>query len=325
MLVGMNTHFNYNDGKYNWYNDPAPAIEKLKWLGVAAVRDHVPDPGQWWVVNAYKALAAAGIKFSLPTGGDIAQTVANTFAVVPRELVLQFEGPNEPNNSGWSGDPVAYIRDLKAAVAPIPVAGICSWPVVGTPCDLANIHPYPRGGDVSPVHALESAIAEQLAVDPGRPVIVTETGYSTKASDWYGPALTEEQQANRIVEMLDACKARGVLQTYLYELLDDRPNAEGFGLWAHHDDPRQMKPKFAATAVRDWIARQAAPAPAPAPVTPSPAPTPPTPTVPAPEAPGTVVIPIPPGDADYAIDVKRRPVGGKTWKVAQPRRRTKGK
>ena len=292
MLVGVNTHFNYNDGKYNWSNDFTPTVEKVKWLGVHEVRDHAPVPGKWWVEEPYKHLRDAGIKLAIMTGGPIAETVANARSILPNASIARFEGPNEPNNSGWTGDAVQYMRDLKAAVLPVPVAGICSWPEIGAPSDFMNLHPYSRGaGRADPKLAIAANLQSQIHAEdaaarlhgytaPSK-FVISEIGFGTKDSNEYGAALTEEQQANYLIASLEYAKQIGCAAFDVYELIDDRPNSLGMGLWSFHDDPRQMKPKLAATAVRDWIARQAAPAPAPAPVTPSPVPTPPAPTVPA--------------------------------------------
>ncbi len=344
---GVNTHFGSNDSRYAYYNDPRRAIACVLELGLPVVRDAVPVLWADWMVDAYKALAAAGKKFSIVMDGspDIVGELARIKAVLPRSAILQLEGPNEPNISGWTwptSDPrdlrggAAYIDALKAAVAADPwfagvkVAGIVSWPEIGTRSDVINGHPYPRGGDVSLAHWIDEFIAVQTAADmkapvnapAGRPLCISETGWPVferpDADGYYyhGP-VSEEAQERRSVEALAYAASHGVETFCFYELLDpyewDDParRLTGFGLFRLDYSPRPV-----VAAIKAWWAEHQK-------VTPSPAPAPAPAPLPAPAVPGTVVIDIGVGEIPTQIDVRKK-VAGK-WRVSQKRISTKGR
>jgi hypothetical protein len=85
----------------------------------------------------------------------------------------------------------------------------------------------------------------------GRPIVITETGYTTQDDTAYVGA-NETVQAKSILNTLVAAYQKGVSSTYLYELLDRDSSADNtdpqanFGLF--HDDGT---PKLAATAIHN--------------------------------------------------------------------------
>ena len=107
--------------------------------------------------------------------------------------------------SGSSGNLVAFDPNLTGA---------------GT-SDYLNYHPYPSNGN-QPGGYITSAITPKVANLTTAPTVLTEDGYNTDhaASSGVSP-LAQAQGEVKI--LLDAYKD-GVSQTYLYELLDEKPD-----------------------------------------------------------------------------------------------------
>jgi hypothetical protein len=226
-FVGINTHTTYSDGAYV---DVDAMIAKLKWLGVHHVRDSAPNTA-WQGQANYKVMADAGLKFSLICWFDPVEQLAEIRRRAPnRDAIAQLEGPNELNNNpsfqyaGRSGPDggAPYMADLMRAVAAdpffrgVPVAGVVSFPNIPTPSDLSNVHSYPKNGE-RPVTRLRTDIEAQQAVEPGKPVVITEAGFDSGE-------IGEDAQANQIVPLIEDALGLGVTRLYLYELLDDRPD-----------------------------------------------------------------------------------------------------
>ena len=133
---GVNTHINYNDGKYA---DLSLVIGSLAYLGIDRVRDALNYPGQFGgpSIGAYEAVAKAGVKFSLivgvggalitrggvPSNPSLDQRVGHIEQLarsVPGS-VIAVEGPNEINNQPLSyngaGLSLGGQDELNAALA----------------------------------------------------------------------------------------------------------------------------------------------------------------------------------------------------------------
>src|SRR5262249_12059730 len=114
--------------------------------------------------------------------------------------------------------------------------------------DYVNAHAYVSTGSTPQSSLAETFSAVESAAE-GKPVVITETGYTTQANTQY-LGVDETVQAKSILNTLvDAYKA-GVSSTYLYELFDRDSSASNtnpeakFGLF--HSDGT---PKLAATAI----------------------------------------------------------------------------
>ena len=265
--LGVATHIDYTDGRYS---DIGKVINSLRYLGVSRVRDHGPNPAADPVGQRHLGIAAkAGIKFIFTLGGnDPAAGVKLLRAFVEQHpgSITAVEGPNEVNN--W---PISYngLKGTEAAQAfqaalydlvkqdpllrDLPVIGFTDYPVHSSKADWNNGHPYSRDGSQPSRLLLESRL-EQEKVDPGRPFVVTETGYHTsltahEAGGWRG--VDPSSQAKFILNTYVGAARLGFKGTYIYQLLDAYPDPEGsdqerhFGLF-----DLQFRPKPSAKAVR---------------------------------------------------------------------------
>ena len=146
------------------------------------------------------------------------------------------------------GIPVYNLTLAGAATAEYAALGDLS-----SVADYTNAHIYPTNG-APPLSILGWGLQNAAQSTPGKPKVVTETGYYTlpEATDWGG--VTEDVQAEYVLELLLDAYSAGVERTFLYELLDQGPNAKGpareqhFGLF--HEDG---SPKPAATALRNML------------------------------------------------------------------------
>ncbi|RAK60781.1 hypothetical protein DJ021_13680 [Phenylobacterium hankyongense] len=231
----MNVHVEYTDGKYA---NISQVVSDLAYVGVTHVRDATLIPtnqGQ----SSYDALATAGIKFDLfVQGRDIGPSLSllGKFARAHPGAVEAIEGPNEINNF-----PVAY-SGLTGAAAGLAYQsalyrGVSADPVLsGTPvfsltdnayfsatADFSNVHPYPHEG-AQPYPVLADTLARQLRAAPGKPVVMTETGYYSLPNGvgWGGVDLQTHAKLT-INLLLDAAKL-GYRKTYIYQLLDAYPD-----------------------------------------------------------------------------------------------------
>ena len=265
--IAVNVHIEYTDTPYR---DAAAVLRDLGFIGVSLVRDAAPDPrnaGQ----GSYAMLADRKIRFDffIPSwNNDLGAVLPriDAFAHAHPGAVAAIEGPNEIENwpvtyQGATGVPAAarFQHAIFAAVRAdsalkgVPVydltfstgfAGLYS--VLGDmadACDVGTDHTYfgnrrpPRGG-------LTGAVAHVSAFTPGRPIAVTETGYTTAQASPHG--VSEQDQALYTIDLLlDAARA-GVVHTYLYELLDEKPDPAGtngerhFGLFHSDHSPKPV-------------------------------------------------------------------------------------
>ena len=261
--LGVNVHVEYTDGKYA---SAGNVIADLAYLGENHVRDAVLNPGNQGQAN-YDALASAGVKFDMffqATSLPSTLQLVDTFVARHPGAISLIEGPNEVNNfpvsyGGLSGDAaaVAYQNALYSAVrgdphlAGVPVADLTSYPFLTGASDNANLHFYPVNGQ-EPGAAYGSILTDFAGTEPGKPIVMTEGGYTTLLSDgWFG-GVDETTQAKLTLNLYcDNAKA-GLTTSYIYQLLDayaDPTNSNTdahFGLF-HLDN----SPTVAAAAIHN--------------------------------------------------------------------------
>lgn len=95
-------------------------------------------------------------------------------------------------------------------------------------CDKANMHSYPGGGP--PINGLFDNINKNAYVvaDRSRRIFATETGYHTATRQWpvvEQLGVDEETQGKYTSRLLLLYFAVGIERTFLYELLDQYPDA----------------------------------------------------------------------------------------------------
>jgi hypothetical protein len=258
--IGVNVHFSYTDTAYA---RQAEILSRLRELGVRHIRDAMPNPVEALRVGLRSA-GQQGISATLlaDVAEDPSPAVADAASLMD-DGIAAVEGPNELDNSGdpaWASKLRDYMPALEAAVrdrAPgVPVIGpSLKEPSSRTriPPDLPglfNVHPYPGGGPPEP------ALGEAMREARGREVVFTETGYHNAleaATDH--PPVSEEAAAVYLPRLLVTAFGAGVRRTFVYELVDEKPEPglrdkeQHFGLLRN-----DLSPKPAFTAIRTLIA-----------------------------------------------------------------------
>ncbi|MBV9806596.1 MAG: hypothetical protein JO286_05395 [Solirubrobacterales bacterium] len=257
--VGVNIHSTYVDTAYG---DRTRVIETLRDLGVHNVRDGLiagrPDQREYDL-----ELAQYGIRTTFIMGAPNADIVSgldgSTRAFLARTAAA-FEGPNEYDASGdpqWTANLRAYQQRLYRAVKDDHV--LASLPVIapslvnpGSPeqlgsldglADMANAHPYP--GALPPEESLDMLLPGLEDQAAGRPIVATEDGYTNAlATQGDHPPVSERAAAIYLPRMLLENFRRGIKRTFIYELLDEKPDPsdaardEHFGLVRNDFSPK---------------------------------------------------------------------------------------
>ncbi|MET3528618.1 hypothetical protein [Phenylobacterium koreense] len=239
--LGVVTHVRYSDGAYR---DHAGTLEKLRYLGLDRIRDTAPKAG---AKLPYKRYLDAGVRFCMscsPSGAAVSdasrvgEVLDRILAAFPGARGVDFlEGPNEPNNQ-----PIAFagVKDTKtsfeavksymAALHPelrrrrefdqIPLLGVANYPRLQVASDMENEHPYPMKGTQP-----RSAMAKVLT-GRKRPVVITEFGYNTGPPSRFPTPVDEYTQALLTLNGLFDAVSLGARRTYVYELLDEKPDPD---------------------------------------------------------------------------------------------------
>lgn len=256
----MNVHLTYYDTAYGRFEEWAPLLARL---GVRYIRDGlvVGDPRY---VNKLRRLAATGTRASLIVG-EVSRPAAVSVALAAgplRKAVATLEGPNEPDQGPsalWERGLLEFMVKLREAVdkqlgKTVPLLGpsfvsASSRGGVGDIAglwDIENIHPYPGGESPEPPPD-----------PPGgeRPVMATETGYHNALRAQEGqPPVSEEAAAAYIPRVLVENFAAGIKRTFLYELIDEKPDAALLDPEQHFGLLRQdLSPKPAFNALRNLL------------------------------------------------------------------------
>jgi hypothetical protein len=259
--IGVVGHFQYADTAYG---RAAEAVQRLRELGVRHLRDGMPAPGQP-LAAGLQAARAAGIRATLVSPEvrrDPAIGVAHSVQIVGAEGIVAFEGPNELDKDGDPDWPAALASHMPALAAAVreraPAASLIGPSFIDPtssrarlPRDLPgqlNGHPYPGGGP--PEGALGAELRRLPAGALRRGVVFTETGYHNALAAIDGqPPASEEAAATYLPRLLLTAFGAGVRRTFVYELLDEKPDPglgdaeQHFGLLRNDLSP---KPAFTA-------------------------------------------------------------------------------
>jgi hypothetical protein len=277
--MGVNVHFISTDTAYA---RQAELIGRLRELGIHHVRDAMPSPVDSPLAAGLRAAGEQGIRATLlphDPVSDPGPLIADSRTVLG-DSIAAFEGPNEPDNAGdpdWADKLLAYmpmLRDRVEAQAPgVPLLGpslvfpASRAQMQGRVPGLSNIHPYSGGGPPEP--AIGDALRELQELGrrrPARGVVFTEAGYhnAMNATGDQQPPASEEAAAIYVPRLLVDAFGAGVRRTFLYELVDERPEPgladqeQHFGLLRN-----DLSPKPAFVAVRTLVtALRTSPGPA---------------------------------------------------------------
>jgi len=276
--IGVNTHAGFG---WTGYNNLALMVDDLNYLGVTHLRDAMgTSPAAQPVVEG---LASAGYKFDFLVSSALPQTgtvgLQNYIASLEKFVtnhagsISAIEGLNEANHQPFSYNGSSSLTaaaqfqstlyqavNANAVLGSIPVynlslayndpQGYSQLGNMSGSVDYANAHAY-VSTSLNPSSSIAATLSAVMTAAPGKPVVITETGYTTQANTQY-LGVNETVQAKSILNTLvDAYKA-GVSATYLYELFDrdsaaSNTNPEAnFGLFNSDGTP-----KLAATGIHN--------------------------------------------------------------------------
>jgi hypothetical protein len=262
--IGVQTHLQYGDTAYARQPE---VLARLRELGVRHIRDGAPVRAPALAQGLQRA-SRQGLRATL--GGDVVKiapaegVLAGVRATGSR--VAAFEAPNELDNFGppdWEERLAAYLPRYRDAVRRharrVPILG----PSFVDPSyyegvdpdtyDVANLHPYP--GALPPERTLERALRRGEEVAPGKPVAFSEFGYHNALTATVGqPPASEQAAAVYLPRALLRAFALGVERTFVYELLDEKPEPALVDPEQHFGLLRQdLTPKPAFSAIRNLI------------------------------------------------------------------------
>ena len=262
--IGVNTHM---DATTTGYGNVPMVSNALAYLGVKLIRDHAYDID----IPAFQALGATGVRLDLIVDTDTQHEIATMLPIA--SLIRSFEGSNEvdywtvtmPGAKGPVASAVAAQMALFNAVHAIPA--IANIPILNDTvafatdykkysgslpyADIANVHLYAGYGDTPQTYIVPTLQAEMATTS--KPTVVTETGYYTLPNNPTDPSGVDESvQARMTLDTLFDNFKLGVSQTYLYELLDEGPDALSNDRELHYGlFNADGTPKLAATALHN--------------------------------------------------------------------------
>ncbi len=272
--LAVNTHINYLDGAYaNLHN----VADDLAWLGIRHVREFTP--GNAAPLSSYVFLAQRGIKFNLVMHQDVEASVkeaARLNAAAPGSVVA-LEGYNEIDHwpvtygglTGMAGGLASQRAAFTQVRATPALAGVAVYDLTGydpkslatraDSADYVNLHVYPQNGEQPTWNAegnrwMAPAIATFRKF--GLPAVITEFGYfSLPQAGWYMLGVDEATQAKGVLNGYMDAAAAGVKRTYVYELLDEKPDPQGKNNELHYGMFRiDNSPKRVAQSIRNLTA-----------------------------------------------------------------------
>jgi hypothetical protein len=258
--LGVATHTAWTGtssyGRADGTRDIAKVERLLAFLGVSRIRDGV---GNAWMLSEYRELGRQGIRLNLLISTEkntepVGLQIAGLATLAP--FLIGIEGPNEPDLRGETFEGLngpAASRALQQRIFAL-VRGnptLNSVPVVETSighaenfkdyagmahADLGNMHSYFFDFGKPIAAELPERMAQVQTIAPGKPMVTTETGWPTKGSP--GGYVTPPAQAILVLDvLLDEFKA-GVLQAYVYQLIDVPEATDYYGLFLEDGTPK---------------------------------------------------------------------------------------
>lgn len=246
--IGVNTHIVYFDTAYA---DWPRVVQKLDTLGVDHLRDGIYGNPGWrdWNNRYYGDVdlaVAHGKHFDFIVGrpNNDSGTLEQLIAVASGRLrgaAEALEAPNEYDVSGdanWASDLRAYQQSLYAEAKADP--DLRGLPVIGPSLVLSgsraqlglldgslddgNLHPYSGGQAPSQAH-LQDEAALAARVSGSRPLYATEAGFHNAMAATSGqPPVSEQVAADYLLRTYLEHFRAGIVRTYAYELIDEKPD-----------------------------------------------------------------------------------------------------
>jgi hypothetical protein len=254
--VGVATHVGYTDTAYaNWPR----LVARLDELGVRHLRDGAygdPSPAARpyndYVYKAIDLAAAHGMRFTFLMGGAHGETgtldqLVRVVAGRLRQATEALEAPNEfdkyVGGRNWAARLATYSRNLYRKVNAEP--SLRNVPVLAPSLanpgaerrlgslrkwfDLGNVHPYTGGLSPDPGH-VRTELADAHLVSGPKPVWATEAGFHNALGNRQAdaqPPVSEHAGAVYLLRTYLEHFSDGIDRTYVYELIDEKPDPRG--------------------------------------------------------------------------------------------------
>lgn len=247
--IGVNTHI-----AFHWtnYADITTVMRALRYTGIEYIRD-VFLPWDSAAQN-YEDLAKAGFKFNLfipviDGKADVSDFVSrvNEFNARFPGAIVSVEGPNEVDiwpvefNGGSEisnaaelqrslfsemrkNSDLANISVYNFTIGYSETAKVKQMGLLPEAVDYANTHAYVWSWG-TPYEGLQHHLGYAPTSTPGRPIVITETGYTIFPEDPYS-GVTEEVHAKLLLPTLLDAFTLGVKRTFFYELIDGKPDPD---------------------------------------------------------------------------------------------------
>jgi hypothetical protein len=287
--IGVVTHIVYYDTAYG---DWARITDRLVELGVRHLREGVYANPSWtgWNERFYQAVeraASKGIRFNYGFSGDNFGTVDQRLNVIAGRLsgtAASVEGWNEYDlfvgGDNWPTRLGAHQRELFWKVKLHPSPEVRRLPVIGPSfgtndgpgkyaaanpsslaywpwADFGNVHPYAGADTPNPAHLL-SELVRGTKASGNKPFFATEAGFHTAMALPPGlafPPVSEQAQAVYVLRTFLEHFADGIQRTFLYELIDEKPDPSGAQFEQHFGLLRNdFTPKPAFSALKNLLA-----------------------------------------------------------------------
>ncbi len=279
--IGIATHMGDGAQIPYAYSSAKIAAQELQYIGVRHVRDSllIDDAMDRLVALHEHVQATFDLVFDYygKDGGRFVLKRALDNVRSHATLLEAIEGPNEPDwfgitfdgKSGAAGVQAAQqalYDDVKKddALRSVPVyCPALSYPAPGgmasaigslaAYCDVGTSHPYMLNKSLGlhpPDETVRLWTGHSQLLAPGRPVIITETGWETCPQTDTG--IEEDTQAKYMVAYLLDAFALGIKRTFLYELAEEQDDLNcqhpenHYGLFRHGGAP-----KMGATALHN--------------------------------------------------------------------------
>jgi len=259
---GVNTHF-ATDPPY--YQQSAALIARIKALHIRHIRDglaYYGAPPNLYAIHSQLASDGVSADLIVPYPTTAGPTPQSIEALLPNYPAVEaIEGPNEYDSVGngqWVSALLNYLpsiwtvgQDRRVPVFGPSLTQISSYGALGNvSADISdgNYHAYWGGRNPETTgwggpdasgnyYGSLPYDLDELAIDsPGRPVVITETGYFVNNTPSQN-IIPESVEAIYEPRLFLHCWNMGIKRTYVYELMDNPPSMT-FGLLRYDLSPR---------------------------------------------------------------------------------------